>query len=231
MVRSSEAILESRLGITFKDLSILRLALIHRSYLHEAPEDAPESNERLEYLGDAFLGFVIAEHVFHRFPELAEGRLTALRSGLVRSETLAAVALEFDLGQRVYFGRGEELSGGRERERNLARAFEAVLGAILIDQGFAKARRWTLSLFKDRLKSLPPESIDDFKSLLQEQVQAEGRHPPVYRTIKTEGPDHSRDFTVEVVVGDAVVGSGAGPSKRKAQQEAARDAMGNLGIL
>lgn len=192
--------------------------------------EAPESNERLEYLGDAFLGFVIGEDLFRRFPELPEGRLTALRSGLVRSETLAEVARDLGLGERVYLGRGEELSGGRKRERNLACLFEAVLGAILLDQGYVKARSWTRTLFAEKLGSLPPESIDDFKSLLQERVQAEGKPPPFYRTIKAEGPDHNRDFTVEVIVGDAAMGTGFGPSTRKAQQDAARDAMNNLGL-
>lgn len=230
MPRSPEAILERRLGIEFKDRSLLKLALTHRSYVHEAPDDASESNERLEYLGDAFLGFVVAEHLYGRFPDLAEGRLTALRSGLVRSATLAAVAGELDLGERLYLGHGEETSGGRTRERNLARGFEAVLGAILLDQGYVEAKRWTLKLFKDRLESLPPGQVDDFKSLLQERVQAEGSPPPVYRTVKEEGPDHDRDFTVEVIVDGAVAGEGSGPSKQKAEREAARAALANLGL-
>ena len=230
MPRSPEATLERRLGIEFKDRALLRLALTHRSYVHEAPDDAPESNERLEYLGDAFLGFVVAEHLYGRYPDLAEGRLTALRSGLVRSATLAAVAAELDLGERLYLGHGEETSGGRTRERNLARAFEAVLGAVLLDQGYAKAKRWTLKLFKNRLESLPPGLVDDFKSLLQERVQAEGSPPPVYRTVREEGPDHDRDFTVEVIVDGAVAGEGTGPSKQKAEREAARVALANLGL-
>ena len=230
MPSSPEAILERRLGIEFKDRALLKLALTHRSYAHEAPDDAPESNERLEYLGDAFLGFVVAEHLYGRFPDLPEGRLTALRSGLVRSATLAAVAAELDLGSRLYLGHGEETSGGRTRERNLARAFEAVLGAVLLDQGYAKAKQWTLKLFKDRLESLPPGLVDDFKSLLQERVQAEGSPPPVYRTVREEGPDHDRDFTVEVIVDEAVAGEGTGPSKQKAEREAARAALTNLGL-
>lgn len=230
MPRSPEAILERQLGIEFKDRALLKLALTHRSYVHEAPADAPESNERLEYLGDAFLGFVVAEHLYGRYPDLAEGRLTALRSGLVRSATLAAVAGELDLGERLYLGHGEETSGGRTRERNLARGFEAVLGAVLLDQGYAKAKRWTLKLFKDRLERLPPGLVDDFKSLLQERVQAEGSPPPVYRTVREEGPDHDRDFTVEVIVDGAVAGEGSGPSKQKAEREAARAALANLGL-
>ncbi len=222
--------MERRVGIEFKDRSLLKLALTHRSYVHEAPDDAPESNERLEYLGDAFLGFVVAEHLYGRFPDLPEGRLTALRSGLVRSATLAAVAAELDLGERLYLGHGEETSGGRTRERNLARGFEAVLGAILLDQGYAKAKRWTLKLFKDRLESLPPGLVDDYKSLLQERIQAEGSPPPVYRTVREEGPDHDRDFTVEVIVDGAVAGEGSGPSKQKAEREAARAALANLGL-
>ncbi len=230
MPRPPEATLERRLGIEFKDRSLLKLALTHRSYVHEAPDDATESNERLEYLGDAFLGLVVAEHLYGRYPDLAEGRLTALRSGLVRSATLAAVAAELELGERLYLGHGEETSGGRTRERNLARGFEAVLGAILLDQGYAKAKRWTLKLFNDRLESLPPGLVDDFKSLLQERVQAEGSPPPVYRTVKEEGPDHDRDFTVEVIVDGAVAGEGSGPSKQKAEREAARAALANLGL-
>ncbi|MCH8189996.1 MAG: ribonuclease III [Chloroflexi bacterium] len=228
MTRLPEATLQDVLGIQFRDASLLRLALTHRSYLHERPDEAAESNERLEYLGDALLGLAIAEELYRRFPDSPEGRLTELRSRLVRAETLADLGHELKLGDYLYLGRGEEQSGGRSRGRTLARALEAVIGAVLIDQGHEAAKRWTLTLFQDRLMRLPDQEVRDYKSLLQEVVQAEGKGPPVYRTINAEGPDHDRDFTVEVLVGDGVLGRGRGRSKRIAQTEAARIALARL---
>ncbi len=228
MARRAEKILEVHLGIEFRDAKLLRLALTHRSYLHERPEEAVESNERLEFLGDALLGLVIAEELYRRFPDFPEGRLTELRSVLVRAETLATVGDELRLGDYLYLGHGEEQSGGRSRGRTLARALEAVIGAVLIDQGHEAAKRWTLTLFSDLLDRLPDQPLRDYKSLLQEAVQAQGKSPPVYRTVGSEGPDHDKDFTVEVLVGDEGMGRGKGRSKRIAQQEAARRALERL---
>ena len=225
MARRAESLLEEELGLQFNDKALLRCALTHTSFIHEHPESGVESNERLEFLGDALVGFVIGEDLFRRFPEMPEGGLTTHRASLVRSETLAEIGTSMDLGDYLYLGRGEELSGGRTRERNLARGFEALCGAVLLDLGFAEARALVLAWFEDRLESLPDEAAIDYKSLLQEAVQALGVGPPQYRTVSSVGPDHSKDFTVEVVVGSEVLGEGSGPSKRKAQQDAAQDAL------
>ena len=223
-----ERALEVALGVRFRDRLLLRLALTHSSFVHERPEEAPESNERLEFLGDAFLGLVIAEELYKRFPEHPEGRLTEMRSRLVRTETLAQLSAHLRIGDRLYLGHGEEQSGGRSRERNLARALEAVLGALLLDRGFARARKATLALFRDLLGPLPAEASRDYKSLLQEEVQALGKPSPSYQVVGQEGPDHTRRFTVEVVVEGASLAVGAGATKRRAEQEAAKAAYARL---
>ena len=228
MGRRSEAQLEDHLGIALRDKDLLRRALTHTSYVHESADPSLESNERLEFLGDAFLGLVVGQELYERFPGLPEGQLTTLRATLVRSETLAEVASSLQLGDYLYLGKGEEQSGGRRRERNLARAIEALLGAILSDQGFEAAKEWTLGLFEDRLDALPDSTVIDDKSRLQEAIQAEGAPPPIYRTIDAQGPEHSKDFTVEVMVRERVLGTGRGSSKRRAQREAARQALERL---
>ena len=228
MGRRLETQLEDHLGIALRDKDLLRRALTHTSYVHESADPSLESNERLEFLGDAFLGLVVGQELYERFPGLPEGQLTTLRAALVRSETLAEVASSLKLGDYLYLGKGEEQSGGRRRERNLARAIEALLGAILSDQGFEAAKEWTLGLFEDRLDALPGSTVIDDKSRLQEAIQAEGAPPPIYRTIDAQGPEHSKDFTVEVMVRERVLGTGRGSSKRRAQREAARQALERL---
>ena len=220
----AERALEQRLGVSFHDPSLLGLALTHRSFLHERPGEAAESNERLEFLGDAFLGLVAGEELFRRFPELPEGRLTEMRSHLVRTGTLARIAVELEVGPALLLGHGEELSGGRRRERNLARALEAILGALFVDQGYVDARQVTLMLFEELLAPLADASVRDDKSLLQEMVQSQGKPAPAYHTIGQVGPDHTKVFTVEVRVDGEALARGSGASKRKAEQAAAREA-------
>ena len=223
------ASLQDRLGIAFRDLSLLEQALVHRSYLNENPDFTRPSNERLEFLGDSLLSFVIAEKLYKDFPDLSEGGMTRLRAALVRKETLAHLASSLGLGDYLYLGRGEEASGGRTKQSILAGAFESLVGAILVDQGFAAASDFVLRLFDGEIGRAIEERLNaDYKSQLQEIVQARHRIPPVYRTIREEGPDHAKEFTVEVVVGRAVIGRGHGKSKRMAEMEAARDALDNL---
>ncbi len=219
-----------RLAIAIADPALHRLALTHRSYLHEHQGEPLESNERLEFLGDAFLGLVIAEELYRRFPVEAEGRLTEMRSRLVRTETLAELAKDLGVGEALYLGRGEELSGGRSKERNLARGLEALIGALLLDQGHARAKKKVLRLFASLVEGLTDETAKDYKSLLQQQVQAHGGRSPSYLTVSAEGPDHTKRFTVEARVDDRVLGSGVGQSKRKAEQEAARAALAAMGV-
>lgn len=221
--------LQDILGVTFKDLSLLEQALVHRSYLNENPDFALPSNERLEFLGDSLLGFVIAERLYRDFPDLSEGEMTKLRATLVRKETLARLAGSLRFGAYLYLGRGEEASGGRHRQSTLAGAFEAVIGAILMDQGLAVAKGFLLRLFEGEMgRALEQKLIADYKSRLQEMVQARHHVTPLYRTIREVGPDHAKEFTVEVIVGDSVIGRGHGKSKRMAEKEAARDALQGL---
>jgi ribonuclease-3 len=222
-------VLEQIIGVTFRDRALLEQALVHRSYLNENPDFALPSNERLEFLGDAVVGLVVAEKLYHEFPHLCEGKMTKLRAALVRQETLASLAASLGLGGYLRLGRGEEVSGGRSRQTNLARAFEAVVGAVFLDQGFAVAADSTLRLFGDQLHRITEGSLTaDYKSRLQEVVQAEQRLTPVYRVVEASGPDHDKRFVVEVMVGDIVIGRGVGRSKRMADEEAAWSAIERL---
>lgn len=226
------ATLQSILGVTFRDPLLLQQALTHRSFLNENPDFPLPSNERLEFLGDALLGFVVAEKLHSDLPHLWEGALTVLRAALVCNETLARLASSFHLGDHLYLGRGEELSGGRHRQSNLSSALEAVIGAIFIDQGFPVAKEFVLRLMNGMVVKIIEEesieeSIKDYKSKLQVLVQAEQQTTPVYRIVEEKGPAHDKLFTVEVMVGDAVLGRGSGKGKRAAEQNAAQAALEN----
>ncbi|HEY4690617.1 MAG TPA: ribonuclease III [Anaerolineae bacterium] len=216
----------------FRDPSLLERALTHRSYLNEHPELALEDNERLEFLGDAVLDFVTGAWLYNRFPELQEGRLTSLRAALVKTETLARFAQQAGVNEHLRLGRGEAETGGRGRMSMLADAFEAVLGALYLDQGLAAVQAYLAQLLPEEVdRILASEADRDAKSTLQEWSQAERSITPRYRTIAEEGPDHAKLFTVEVRIGDEVVGRGAGASKQAAAQAAANDALKRLGII
>jgi ribonuclease-3 len=216
--------LQKDLGISFNDLSLLQQAFVHRSYLNENPDFDLGANERLEFLGDAFLGSVIAENLYREFATLSEGEMTKLRAALVRQDSLARLA-SLRLGDYLYLGQGEEKGGGRKRPRNLACVLEAVIGAIFMDQGFATTRDFILRLFSQSSQQATEEESADYKSRLQELVQAKRQERPVYRLVKTEGPDHDRRFWVEVVIGGGALGRGCGKSKQLAEKEAAKQAL------
>jgi ribonuclease-3 len=221
--------LQAILGISFKNESLLQQALVHRSYLNENPALHLVSNERLEFLGDAVLGFVVADELYSRSSEFSEGDLTKLRSVLVRGETLSRIASSLQLGDYLYLGRGEEDSGGRSRSRNLSSGLEAVIGAVFLDQGFDVARGFILRLLGSEFDSVVEDKItDDYKSRLQQIIQSERKITPVYRTIEEVGPDHDKIFTVEVLAGDTILGRGSGKSKRAAEMDAARQALQGL---
>lgn len=221
--------LEEALGLPFRDSGLLRLALVHSSYANEHPEVAPESNERLEFLGDALLDLVMAAELYRRYPQMAEGALTMARSALVRGETLAEMAAGLRLGELLLLGQGEENSGGRERMSNLAAAFESVVGAVFLDRGYPAARDLMLRLFEPRLEGLASGGLPrDPKSLLQEVVQRQGKPAPVYRIVEETGPDHARHFVSEVLVEDQVLGRGSGRRKGEAETDAARSALASL---
>ncbi len=218
--------LQNILGVTFADITYLHQSLVHRSCLNEANDHHLASNERMEFLGDALLGHVVAERLYHEFPNFSEGDLTKLRSSLVRTETLARIARSLNLGEYLFLGKGEDESGGRERRRNLACALEAVIGAVLVDQGFNAAQEFVLRILGEELERATEEKLEkDPKSTLQEMVQAEQRLTPVYRTEDATGPDHDRVFLVDVYVGETLLGRGSGKSKRAAEQQAAQVAL------
>ena len=214
-----------KVGLVFKDLGLLRRALTHRSYVNENPE-VLEDNERLEFLGDAVLDFLTGSWLYNRFPEMNEGQLTRLRSALVRTEQLASFARELQLGEAMLLGRGEEATGGRERLALLCATFEALIGALYLDSGLERVTEF----MEPRLKTatnvvLEDESLLDARSLLQIWAQAEVGETPRYRTVDSQGPDHAREFVVEVTVGSKLLGRGRGHSKQEAAQHAAAKAL------
>lgn len=230
--------IQENMGYKFKDQALLLQAFVHRSYVFENPDLSLTSNERLEFLGDAVLNFLVAEHLYLRFPNSPEGELTLLRAALVRLETLADWARRLGLGGALLLGRGEEAAGGRDRTINLGRCFEAVMASVYLDGGLEGVRSVVLPLVDAALageRPLPVE-IKDAKSRLQELVQKEYRITPRYRTLSATGPDHARWFTVEVLAGSQVLATGEGHSKAAAQQKAAEAALqalesGKLRIL
>ena len=218
--------LSTILGVQMRDYSLLSRALTHRSYLNERPQDFLEDNERLEFLGDAVLDFIVGAYLYHRFPEMNEGGLTSLRAALVRTEALAEFARELGLGEFLRLGSGEADSGGRNRNHILCGAFEAVIGAVYLDQGLEKVREIVGRLAPPRLEHIIAESLHkDAKSEFQVWAQAEFNITPRYDVLASEGPDHAKVFTVQVVVGDTAWGIGVGRSKQVAAQVAAADAM------
>jgi ribonuclease-3 len=229
MSRTRPAIeLAESLGIVFKDPAKLEQALYHRSYLNEAPEDV-ESNERLEFLGDAVLGLVISERLFKDYPDLSEGKLSQIRALLVRWDALARAAERIELGEYLVLGKGEEMSGGRKRPSNLAGGLEALIGAAYMDGGLRVAQKLVLRLLKPDLEEIAAQGFSaDSKSELQHVAQTRWRHIPQYALISSEGPDHAKLFTVEVLVGDQVLGRGQGRNKKQAELNAARQALETL---
>lgn len=220
------AALQEILGVPFKDPSMLEQALVHSSYVNENPGLALTSNERLEFLGDAVLGSVIAEKLYHDLPSFTEGEMTKLRATLVCRDTLAQAARAIRLGDYLYLGKGEEASGGQHKPVNLAGALEAMIAAIYLDQGAATAKDFILRLFNKELQKVVSQGAEvNYKSQLQELIQAREQQTPAYHVIEATGPDHDRRFTVEVRVGDTVLGRGSGRSKKEAETEAARSAL------
>jgi len=223
--------LQARLGITFDDPRLLASALIHRSFLHEHPAEGIGlfDSERLEFLGDAILNYLAATLLFARYPERGEGELTALRSALVKTATLAGFARDLGLGWYVRLSRGEERSGARERDALLADTFEALVAAIYLDQGLETARLFVNLLFERQIETIEAHGLAlDYKSRLQQRIQAERNITPRYQVVAEQGQDPRREYTIEVLAGDVRLGSGQGPSKQAAAQAAARDALGRF---
>jgi len=221
--------LEKKLGIEFKNPKLLIEALTHRSYLNEVPQEKRSSNERLEFLGDSILSFIISEWLFSHFPHSPEGTLTAFRSNLVKTETLAKTAQKLSLGNYLFLSKGERKSGGQENPTILANTLEAVVGAIFLDRGLDLVKKFIHSQFKTILQNLTVKGeLKDFKSLLQEKTQAKNKLSPTYKTVKEAGPSHAKVFTVEVFLGKKLLGKGQGKSKQAAEEEAAKNALEKL---
>jgi ribonuclease-3 len=214
-----------RIGLEFSNLALLTRALTHRSYINENPE-ALEDNERLEFLGDAVLDFIVAAWLYNHFPEMTEGDLTLVRTALVRTEQLAEFARKIKLGNAMRLGQGEIASGGRTRQALLCGGFEALIGSYFLDRGIAAVE----DFIKPFLESAVHEVLVDGhprdpKSLLQEWTQARGLDPPVYETVNETGPDHEKIFEVRVSIEGKTSGSGTGNSKREASKMAAKAAL------
>lgn len=221
--------LETNLGVSFNDKSLLEHALIHSSYLNENPGLKLVSNERLEFLGDAVLGLVAAEKLYSDFPGSPEGELTRLRAALVRKETLARLARKIGLGDFLYLGKGEEGGGGRSKPANLASGLEAVLAAIYLDQGMPAAEKFILRLLDAEVRRAAVKGRGvDRKSALQELAQARGWEKPVYEVIEASGPDHARTFVIAVSLRGKEYGRGSGQTKKAAETEAAGEALKRL---
>jgi ribonuclease-3 len=221
--------LEKEIGYTFRDRSLLELAMTHESYANERRLPSG-SNERLEFLGDAVVGLVVSRYLYERHPRLAEGRLAQMKAHLVSASYLAEQARQLDLGRFLRLGRGEATSTGRNRRNLLADAFEALVGALYLDGGMEAAQPFVLRHFReavDRMEGLRK----DFKSLLQEHTQKHFKTLPLYEVMDESGPPHQRIFTVRVYFGDQILGEGTGRSKREAGQEAARQALEKLKAL
>lgn len=223
--------LERSLKIRFKDRSLLEQALVHPSHLNEVPpgQRSVGSYERLEFLGDAMLGLAVTHELFRRFPQLPEGQLTKLRSALVKGGTLAKVANRLQLAQYLKLGKGEESTGGRGRQSNLAATFEALVGAVFVDRGFETARAFVMRTMAEDVEEVLGRGVpEDAKSRLQEVVQRDGGALPLYQLVESGGPDHARSFDVEVVMDGQVWGKGRGRRKLEAEQKAAEEALRRL---
>lgn len=222
----------SRLGYQFKDLTLLELACIHKSFGNEhraSARIAARDNERLEFLGDAILDLIVSQLLLQTFPDCSEGDLSKLRASLVNEKSLARIAIDLKLGEYIWLGKGEENTGGREKESILASTFEAVVAAIYSDGGFHAADQWVRTLFEERVKGgRHQDALQDFKTRLQEVVQAMHRTAPRYEVIKSTGPDHDKTFEIQLLVGGEVVASAIGKSKKEAEQSAAKIALEKL---
>ena len=218
--------LEAAIGYVFNDPSILKNAMVHKSYLHDVPDAPLTSNERLEFLGDAALGLIVSADLFTAYPDVPEGRLSALRGALVRLNTLAEIAEPIALGDYLYMSHGEAAAGGRLRPSNLGHALEALLGAVYLDGGLEAAGDvWHRASGERTLEQLQQVLSTDYKSELQQVTQAMWRETPRYHLAATTGPEHAKQFHVEVRVGERVIAAGEGRNKQMAEQAAAQAAL------
>ena len=219
--------LENRIHYTFKNKKLLHEALSHSSYANEGKRT--RSNERLEFLGDSVLSIIVAKHLFTHYTHLPEGELTKLRASLVCEKSLHEFACDYGLGEFLLLGKGEELTGGRERPSIIADAFEALLAAIYLDGGMEQARKFVLQFIPEHLNPKQAKGLNDYKTTLQEIIQQNKEEKIEYVPIEETGPDHDKTFVVEVHLNSNVIGTGRGKSKKQAEQFAAKEALELMG--
>ncbi len=218
--------LESNLGYIFNNKDLLYNALTHGSYCNEVKGSSLESNERLEFLGDAVLELVISEFLYKKYKDFSEGELTKMRAKIVCSNTLAEIALRLNIGEYIIMGKGEINQGGRKRKSILADSLEAIIGAIYLDNGLKKVKKFIFLHFKPIIQRINKEDLYyDYKTILQEKVQSEKKHELYYELIKEEGPDHNKIFYVDVIINNKKYGTGQGKNKKEAEQNAAKEAL------
>lgn len=224
------ALLEKTIHYEFADKSLLQEALSHKSFSNEQNDRSAPDNERLEFLGDAVLGLVVSHYVFRSFEQLPEGELTRIRSEVVSEKGLFAIGKAIGLGDYMHLGKGEERSGGRRKSSLLANTMEALLGAVFCDGGFERVRQVIESLFSESIKNAARRKAGvDYKTRLQERLQAQFGEVPNYVLVRSEGPPHQRSYTVEVHFRESSIGQGQGHSKKSAEQAAARQALEHFG--
>ncbi len=222
-------VLQKVIQIKFKNKRYLRQAMTHKSFANENRSKVVKDNERLEFLGDAVLNLVISDIIFKQFADYPEGELAKTRAVVVSAPTLARTAKRLELGQYLFLGKGEEMTGGRDRDSILADAFEALIGAIYLDRGLKEVARFIKKYLTEEIEMVDSgEYIQDYKTILQEEIQKRSNTRPLYRVIHEEGPDHDKRFTVQVEYKNLVIGTGIGKNKKEAQQKAAANAIAKL---
>jgi ribonuclease III len=217
--------IEQTIGVTFRDKDLLHRAFTHRSYLNEN-QDIDRHNERLEYLGDAVLEFLVSKFLFNKYPDRAEGELTSFRSATVKTDTLAETARGLEFGEHLRMSRGEEKTGGRQKDYLLANTFEAVIGAIYLDQGIRPVESFLKRELFGQIDTIVKNRLDiDPKTRFQELAQDHQRVTPSYELLSEKGPDHEKTFTMAVYLGEEEYGRGTGQSKQRAEEQAAKEAL------
>lgn len=218
----------SQLGINLHNLTLLDIALTHSSYAHEA-KGHPQHNERIEFLGDSVLSIIVSTYMFANYPKMSEGLLTKYRAHLVCEASLYGYAKKMGIGDCLLLGKGEELGGGRQRASILADAFESVLGAVYMDQGFEYAQKYLLKIMQEDIDATCTYGINnDYKTRLQEKLQRNGDISIVYEIVGSSGPEHRKEFVAAVIVEGKEIGQGSGFTKKDAEQQAAKQALDNL---
>lgn len=221
------SLIESRIGYIFKDKRLLALAFVHRSFVNEN-RDVIGHNERLEFLGDAVLGMLVAEHLYRHLPTTPEGELSYLRSRLVEASSCVTYVQKLDLSHYLLLGKGERMNDGRGRESILSDLFEAIIGSIYLDGGVEAARDFIFNNFSSEIEAILKTPLRNWKALLQDYCQKKFQQTPLYQVLEESGPDHSKIFKITVHVKDKELGHGEGASKKEAQQAAAENALRSL---